>query len=152
MEKYEEQRLPLEYEIYAAIGISIIVSSAVGVLWLILSHFEINLRQMSSFFAAYRVLLIIATPLLIVPLAILAELLVKRWKERRLLWKNILGILGMFSIFMLATLPLLTVSDLVFSELGLLLQIPLAVLYSSMGLIIMGMATRTKAFKKWLKM
>jgi hypothetical protein len=151
MEKHEKQRLPLKYEIYAAIGISIIASSAAGVSWLILSHFGINLRQMSSFFAAYRVLLIIATPIIIVPLAILAELLVKHWKKRRLLWKNIIGILGMFLTFMLVTLPLLTVLDLCFSELDLLLQIPLAVICSSMGLIIMGMAARTETFKKRLK-
>jgi len=151
MEKNEKQRLPLRYEIYAAVGIVIITFSVTGLIWFLMPHLGVDLRKMSSFFVAYRTLLAMAIPMLVVLGAFFIEFLVKDWKKRGFRWRNVLGAVGMFAIFLCVTLPLLTIFDVLSSWLNIEWQISLAVIGSSLGLVIMGLATRTKALKEWLR-
>jgi hypothetical protein len=150
MEEKKKQLIPLRYEIVFAVGITLIAFFSLGLTWFMLFYFGIDLKSL-SFFLAYRTLLTLFFSMIAVPVTIFAEFVIKQWKKRSFLWKNVFVGIGMLCIFAMVTFFLLTVFDILVSDLDLIWQIPLVACSNSIGLIMMGIATRTRVFKKWLR-
>jgi hypothetical protein len=149
-EENEKQWIPRKYEIYAAIGVTIIGLLVLALILVVTPRLGIDLERMSVFLA-YRALLPIALFPPAIPLAIFAESVIKQWKGRSFRWGNVLAGIGMSGIFFVVSFFLLTIFDLVFSWLNVIWQIPLAVTCTSIGLVVMGYMTRHKYFRKHLK-
>jgi len=148
-EENEQQRLPLKYEIYAAIGVTIIGILVLGLILVVTPRLGIDLERMSVFLA-YRALLPIAFFPPAIPLVVFVESVIKQWKGRSFRWGNVLAGIGMIGIFFVVSFFLLTIFDLLFSWLDVIWQIPLAVTCTSIGLVVMGYMTRLKYFRKRL--
>ncbi len=142
-----QQKIPVKYEIIMAVFIPVVVLPLVGFVFFITPTLGVDLRKM-SFFSAYRTLLAVVLPTVVFPASVFGEFMNKNWKKRKFLWKSALAGMGIGSIFIATTLILLTVFDSLFSELNIIWQIPLAVICSSIGLVIMALVVKSKRFKK----
>lgn len=127
-----------------------IVLVTTWIAWLIIPLLGIDLSKMSLFISS-RTLLLSVFLVMALPLSIFGEYWLSRWKKRRFLWKNTLLIIGAFSLFILVTTFLLTVSAMLLSGLPWFWQLPLVAVSSLTGLFIMAMAIRNEKFRKWRK-
>ena len=150
MAEPKQERIPIKYEIFIAIFIIAIVFPAVWLTFFIPSYLGISLNEM-SFFSAYRVLLVTALSVIVVPTAIFGEFLNKEWKKRRFLWRSVFAGISIAGIFVIVTSLMLTVFDALLPSIDIIGQIPLAVIFSSAGLIIMVVPLRSSRFKQFAR-
>lgn len=118
--------------------------------WLIIPLLGIELSKM-SFFISSRTLLLSVFLVMALPLSTFGEYWLSRWKKRRFLWKSTLSIIGVFGLFIFVSAFLLTVLNVLLSNLLWFWQMPLVAVSNLTGLFIMAMAIRNERFRKWRK-
>ncbi len=146
----KQQRIPLKYELIAAVAGPTMVIAAYYLAMFALAYLRIDLEKM-SFFLAYRTLLTIVLFMLMIPLAFLTELVASQWRQRRFVSRNLVIWPSLLGIYLAITFLLLTILDPIFLNLSFIWQLPLAVACSSIGLIALAIVLRIKAFRKWLR-
>lgn len=149
-ENQSQERIPKKYEVMLAIFGTAVVLPIVGFTIFIAPTLGVDLSR-TSFFSAYRALLALMLPMLVFPTAIFGEFLNKDWKKRKFLWKSAFLGVGLFGIFTCVTIFLLTLADLLFYEVNIVWQIPLAALCSSSGLIALALVARSAQFKRFAR-
>jgi hypothetical protein len=146
----EKQTAPSKYELVIGVGGAIIVFSAVGLSFFLLSYFGIDLKKM-SFFLSFRTLLTIGFSIIMFPTILFVEYVYKVSKKRRFSWKDVIVGVGILGILLVVALPLLTLLDVVFSDLDVVWQIPLAVGCTSLGVIADALVVGNRRFKKFAR-
>jgi len=142
--------MPFKCEIIIAVSVMAVVLPAVWLTFFTPTYLGISLSEM-SFFSAYRFMLVIFLPIIIVPTVIFGEFLTKEWKKRRFLWRSVFAGISIVGIFVVATSLMLTAFDILFSNLDIVWQIPLAMISNSAGLIIMVILLRSSKFKQFAR-
>lgn len=146
----EKRMIPLKYEIIIGVGGVIIAFSALELSFFLLSYFGIDLKEM-SFFLGLRTLLAMLFSIITFPTVLFAEYIYKELKDRRFSWKDVIVGVGILGILLAVDLPLLTLFDVVFSDLDVVWQIPLAMGCTSLGLIVVALVVGNRHFKKFAR-
>lgn len=133
--------MPLRYQIMIAIVVLTIGFTAAGLTLLMISYFKSSLEGASLFFV-FRVLLGIVLAPLFIPLVISAVFIDKEWKKKKFKWRSVGVYMGFAGEYLVVTVLLVTVCDLLFPSLDFLWQLPLTLSSSSVGLIAMAMTVR----------
>lgn len=148
--KESEQRIPVKYQLIVAIFIPAIVLPTVYFAFYVAPSLGIDFKKMSAF-SAFRTLLTLVFFPIIVPVCVFSEFLSKDWKKGKFLWRSVFTGLGVFCVSLGVTFLLLTLFDILFSELSLIWQIPLMASSGSAGLIVYSLVVGNKRFKKYAK-
>lgn len=125
------QEMPLKLQLMIVIGILITGLIAFELGLFTISYFDLGPE--TSLISGFRTLLMINLPPILIPLIVLGEFINKEWKRRKFRWRNVGVAISISTPFFALTLLLLTICDILFSQLSFVWQLPLMTMCGLIG-------------------
>jgi hypothetical protein len=148
MEEDDKSEVSTKSVMILNLGGAAIALLTMGVVYFAISFCSISLWE-TSFFHGLSIILLLSFPIVMLPLAAFGECWLSHWKKRGFAWKNAVAVAGLFGVFVVVSIFLLSIFDRLFSELTWIWQMPFFAVSNTSGLLTLVIIVRTKKFKRW---
>jgi len=147
----EEKRTYVKAGILVVIGLSAIVIPGFLLINIILfSVLELEIGEISRL-AGFRAILVLSYPIFFLPGAVLVELVYSWFWHKTFRLLNIGILSSMFGEFVLVSVAIATLFDLVFPEMPITVQVPLMAASNGIALLAMAKTASTTRIKMLIK-